>query len=149
MRYLIALLALAGVVVSSLALQVHYSTGTQPCSINEKWDCGVVNHSSFAVIGKVPVAAVGILGYIVLGGLALMRQRLALMLVAFVGFCFALRLTMIEQYALGAWCLYCVYSQAIIALILLLAIGWHVAEYVRLRRAVNRVRASFKAFKED
>jgi len=56
---------------------------------------------------------------------------------------------MIEQYALGAWCLYCVYSQAIIALILLLATGWHVAEYVRLRRAVNRVRASFKAFKED
>jgi uncharacterized membrane protein len=149
MRYLIALLALAGVVVSALALQVHYSTGTQPCSINEKWDCGVVNHSSFAVIGKVPVAAVGILGYIVLGGLAFMRQRLALVLVAFAGFCFALRLTMIEQYALGAWCVYCVYSQAIIALILLLAIGWHVEEYVRLRRAVNRVRASFRAINED
>jgi uncharacterized membrane protein len=141
MRYFIALLALAGAVVSSLALQVHYSTGTQPCSINEKWDCGVVNHSSFAVIGKVPVAAIGILGYIVLGGLALMRQRLVLMLVAFAGFCFALRLTLIEQYALGAWCLYCVYSQAIIALILLLAIGWHVLEYVQLRRAVNHVKA--------
>ena len=36
MRYLIAILALAGVVVSSLALQVHYSTGTEPCSINER-----------------------------------------------------------------------------------------------------------------
>ena len=78
-----------------------------------------------------------------------MRQRLLLMLAAFAGFCFALRLTMIEQYALGAWCIYCVYSQAIIALLLLLAIGWHVAEYVRIRRAVNRVRASFKAFNED
>ena len=57
MRYLLALVAIAGVVVSTLALQVHYSTGTQPCSINEKWDCGIVNHSSFAVIGNVPVAA--------------------------------------------------------------------------------------------
>lgn len=149
MRYLIALVALAGAVVSSMALQVHYSSATQPCSINEKWDCGVVNHSSFAVIGKVPVAAVGILGYVVLGVLALMRQRLVLLLVAFAGFCFALRLTMIEQYALGAWCLYCVYSQAIIALLLLLAIVWHVLEYVRLRRAVNHVKASFRTINED
>src|SRR5512141_237738 len=98
MRYLLALVAIAGAVVSALALQVHYSTGTQPCSINEKWDCGIVNHSSFAMIGNVPVAAIGILGYIVLCALALMRQRLLLVLAAFGGFCFALRLTMIEQY---------------------------------------------------
>jgi uncharacterized membrane protein len=60
MRYLIALLALAGVVVSALALRVHYSTETQPCSINETWDCGVVNHSPFAEIMHIPVAAIGI-----------------------------------------------------------------------------------------
>jgi vitamin-K-epoxide reductase (warfarin-sensitive) len=149
MRYLLALVALAGVVVSTLALRVHYSTGTQPCSINEKWDCGIVNHSSFAVIGNVPVAALGILGYIVLCALALLGQRLPLMLVAFGGFCFALRLTMIEQYALGVWCLYCVYSQAIISLLLLLAIGWHIAEYVRLRRAVGHVRASITTISRD
>ena len=139
MRYLLALVAIAGAVVSSLALQVHYSTGTQPCSINEKWDCGIVNHSSFAMMGNVPVAAVGIGGYIVLCALALMRQRLLLLLAAFGGFCFALRLTMIEQYAVGVWCLYCVYSQGIITLLLLLAIGWHVSEYLRLRRAVNHL----------
>ena len=62
MRYLIALLALAGVVVASLALRVHYSTETEPCSINEKWDCGIVNHSPYAMIGPVPVAAIGIVG---------------------------------------------------------------------------------------
>jgi uncharacterized membrane protein len=149
MRYLLALVAIAGVVVSSLALQVHYATGTLPCSINEKWDCGIVNHSSFAMIGKVPVAAVGILGYIVLCALALLRQRLALVLAAFAGFCFALRLTMIEQYALGVWCLYCVYSQAIISLLLLLAVGWHIAEYVRLRRAVSQVRATSTGLDRD
>jgi len=149
MRYLLALVAVAGIVVSALALQVHYATGTLPCSINEKWDCGIVNHSSFAVIGNIPVAAIGILGYIVLAGLALMRQRLPLVLAAFAGFCFALRLTMIEQYALGVWCLYCVCSQAIIALLLLLATGWHIAEYMRLRRAVGQVRASFTGFSRD
>ena len=62
MRYLIAFLALAGVVVSALALQVHYSTATEPCSINERWDCGIVNHSPFAEVGHIPVATIGILG---------------------------------------------------------------------------------------
>jgi vitamin-K-epoxide reductase (warfarin-sensitive) len=64
MRYLIALLALAGVVVSALALQVHYSTATEPCDINAKWDCGIVNHSPFAEIMHIPVAAIGIAGYL-------------------------------------------------------------------------------------
>jgi hypothetical protein len=78
-----------------------------------------------------------------------MRQRLPLMIVAFGGFCFALRLTMIEQYALGVWCLYCVYSQCVISVLLLLAIGWHSYEYLRLRRAVDQVKASFSAIRQD
>ena len=133
-RYLIITLALAGVIVSALALQVHYSTGTQPCSISEKWDCGVVNHSSFAVIGSVPVAALGIAGYLLLASLALARRRLPLLLVAFGGFCFAMRLTIIEEYVLGVWCLYCVYSQAIISLLLLFAMGWHIADIHNLKK---------------
>jgi hypothetical protein len=56
MRYFIAVLALAGVVVSALALHVHFCTDPQPCSINERWDCGVVNHSPFAEIAHIPVA---------------------------------------------------------------------------------------------
>ena len=134
MRYAIAVLALAGAVVSALALQVHYSTGTEPCSINERWDCGVVNHSPFAVVDRVPVAALGIAGYIAIASLALARQRLILLLAAFIGFDFALWLTSIEHFVLQVWCLYCVISQGIIALILLLSLGWLAAEYLRLRR---------------
>jgi vitamin-K-epoxide reductase (warfarin-sensitive) len=135
MRYVLIIFALAGMVVSSLALKVHYDTGTEPCSINEHWDCGVVNHSSFAMLGNIPVAAVGILGYLLLGGLALVRQRFLLMLAVFAAFCFALRLTFIEEYALLVWCLYCVISQCIIAIMLLLSLGWFSAEYFGLKRA--------------
>jgi vitamin-K-epoxide reductase (warfarin-sensitive) len=135
MRYLLVILAAAGIVVSSLALKVHYDTGTEPCSINEHWDCGVVNHSSFAMIGSIPVAAIGILGYLMLGALALMRQRFALLLAVFAGFCFALRLTFIEEYALLVWCLYCVISQIVIALMLVLSLGWFTAEYFGLKRS--------------
>ena len=75
MRYLIVLLAIAGIVVSVLALKVHYDTGSEPCSINEKWDCGVVNHSPYAMIGGVPVAAIGIVGYLLIGVLGFTRRR--------------------------------------------------------------------------
>jgi uncharacterized membrane protein len=135
MRYLIAILALAGVVVSALALQVHYSTGVQPCSINEKWDCGIVNHSPFAEIAHIPVAALGIAGYLAIAGLALARKRFLTFLLVGAAFCFALRLTIIEDYALGVWCIYCVISQALVALILLLSLGWFTAEYLALKRA--------------
>jgi uncharacterized membrane protein len=134
MRYLIAVLALVGVVVSTLALHVHYTNDPQPCSINEKWDCGVVNHSPFAEILHVPVAAIGILGYLAIGGLALMRQRYLVLLMALVGLGFALRLTSIEEFALGVWCLYCVISQVVIALIVLLGLGWFTAEYLALKK---------------
>ncbi len=126
MRYLIAVLALAGVVVSSLALQVHYSTGTQPCSINEKWDCGIVNHSSYAVIEHVPVAAIGIAGYLILALLAFTRQRGLVFAAALFGLGFALYLTHVEKDILQIWCLYCVISQGIIALLALLSLGWFV-----------------------
>jgi vitamin-K-epoxide reductase (warfarin-sensitive) len=135
MRYLIAILALAGVVVSTLALRVHYSTGTEPCSINEKWDCGVVNHSPFAEVAHIPVAIIGIAGYLALAGLALARQRFPLFLAVLVGLAFALRLTFVEELVLQVWCLYCVISQTIIALIALLSLGWLTAEYIALKRA--------------
>ena len=135
MRYLIALLAIAGITVSGLALRVHYSTETQPCSINEKWDCGIVNHSPYAEIRGVPVAAIGIAGYLLIGIIALLRRRGLLLLVALTGMAFALYLTTIEAKVLGVWCLYCVISQVVIALIALLAIGWAIWYAVRRRTA--------------
>jgi uncharacterized membrane protein len=135
MRYLIAVLALVGVVVSALALHVHYCSDPQPCSINEKWDCGIVNHSPFAEVEKIPVAAIGIAGYLALAVLALSRQRALVFLCALVGLGFDLRLTFIEEFALEVWCLYCVISQAVIALIVLLSLGWVGKEYLALKRA--------------
>lgn len=136
-RYMIALLALAGAVVSALALHVHYSTETQPCSINEKWDCGVVNHSPFAEIMHVPVATIGIAGYLALAVLALARRRILLTGAAFFGLEFSLWLTFIEKYVLQVWCLYCVIQQILIVLILLLSLGWLAEEYLALKRAVS------------
>jgi uncharacterized membrane protein len=124
MRYLIAILALAGVVVSTLALRVHYSTETEPCSINEKWDCGMVNHSPFAEVAHIPVAAIGMAGYLALAGLALLRRRALVSLASLIGLGIALYLAHIERDVLTVWCLYCVISLGIIALITALSLGW-------------------------
>ena len=124
MRYLIAFLALAGVVVSTLALHVHYSNAVQPCDINAHWDCGIVNHSRYAEIHHIPVAAIGIAGYLVIGIAALARRRAFSLAAALIGLAFSLHLTDIEAHKLEVYCLYCVISQGIIALITLCSIIW-------------------------
>jgi vitamin-K-epoxide reductase (warfarin-sensitive) len=134
MRYIIALFALAGVVVAAMALRIHYSTDTQPCSINEKWDCGIVNHSPFAEIAHVPVAAIGIGGYLVIAGLSLMRRRWLVVAAAILGLGFSLYLTHIEKDVLQVWCLYCVTSLGIISGITLLSLGWAVVGQMSGRR---------------
>ncbi len=136
MRYFIVFLSLAGFLVATLALRVHYNTGTEPCSINEHWDCGIVNHSSYSVIDHVPVAAIGMAGYLLLGVLTLARRRILLLVDAFLGLAFARYLSSIERNVLEVWCLYCVISQGIIALITLMSITW----LVTVQRAKSRTR---------
>jgi len=135
MRYIIAVLAIAGVIVSGMALHEHYRTDPSPCAINDQWDCGAVNHSPFAVIFNVPVAVIGIAGYLVLALLALMRRRALVLGAAIVGLAFALRLSYVEAYILETWCIYCVISQTIIALITLLAAGWTIFGALRRKTA--------------
>ena len=124
MRYLIAFLALAGMVVSTLALHVHYSNDVQPCDINAHWDCGVVNHSRYSMIHHIPVAAIGIAGYLVIGIAALARRRAFTLVATLIGLGFSLYLTNIEAHKLEVWCLYCVISQGIITLITLCSLLW-------------------------
>ncbi len=126
MRYVLVVLAVAGIVVASLALQAHYSTRylELPCDINARWSCGLVNHSRYAEILGVPVAVIGIVGYALLGVVAWFRLRLQFLALCLIGLGFALYLTHIEANVLQMWCLYCVISQGIIATMTALALGW-------------------------
>jgi len=132
MKYLLLLLAIMGVIVSSLALREHYREyGDSPCSINEHWDCGVVNHSPYAMLGPIPVAAVGIIGYILMGILASIRSYRLLLVPTFAGVAFSLYLANIEAHILGVWCIYCVISLGIISVMALFNLGAVVAQFVR------------------
>jgi vitamin-K-epoxide reductase (warfarin-sensitive) len=132
MKYLLLILAVLGIVVSSLALREHYREyGDSPCSINEHWDCGVVNHSPYAMIGPIPVAVIGIAGYILMGALALMRTYRLLLVPTFGGLAFSLYLANIEAHVLEVWCIYCVISLGIVSLMTLLNLGAVVSQMMR------------------
>ena len=123
MKYTLLLLALIGITASSLALREHYRTDVSPCDINERWDCGIVNHSPYAMIGPVPVAVIGIAGYLVLGILSLIRAYRLMLAGTAVGLAFSLHLAHIENHVLGVWCIYCAISLGTISLITLLLLG--------------------------
>ena len=131
MRYVLVVLAVVGIVVSSLALREHYRTGESPCSINEKWDCGTVNKSPFAVVWGIPIAAIGIAGYLVLGGLAFKRSYARLLDLTFMSLGFSLYLAHIEKAVLEVWCIYCVISLGIIALMTLISVGVTIRQWMR------------------
>jgi uncharacterized membrane protein len=132
MKYLLVTLAVLGIIVSSLALREHYREyGDSPCSINDHWDCGVVNHSRYAMLGPIPVATVGILGYILMGLLAFFRSYRLLIIPTFAGLTFSLYLANIEAHVLGVWCIYCVISLGIICLMCLFTLGTVIAHMLR------------------
>ncbi len=134
MRWVLIVLAVFGIAVSALALREHYRTDTSPCSINDRWDCGIVNHSPYAMLFGVPVAVLGIAGYILLGLLAFMKAYRLMLVAALAGLGFALYLAHIESAVLGVWCIYCVISLGVISLLTLLVLGTVVVGLIRGRR---------------
>lgn len=130
MRWVLILLAVVGIVVSSLALREHYRTDASPCSINEHWDCGIVNHSPYAMLFGIPVAVIGMAGYLLLGILAFKRAYRLMLVPVLGGLGFALYLAHIESAVLGVWCIYCVVSLGVISLMSLLTLATVVVNQV-------------------
>jgi len=63
--------------------------------------------------------------------LGMARLRILLLISTLIALAFALYLTNIEKHVLEVWCLYCVISQGIIAILALLSIGWYVSSKLR------------------
>ncbi len=143
MKYILIILALLGITVSSLALREHYRPEGEaaPCDINARWDCGIVNKSPFAVLPQgsehgVPVAAIGIAGYLLLGILAFRRAYGLTLLFAVPALAFSLYLAYLEASPnkLGVWCLYCAISLGTISLMTLLLLVAVVMKALRTRK---------------
>jgi vitamin-K-epoxide reductase (warfarin-sensitive) len=116
----ISLLAIAGIAVSSVSLYHHYGRSrTSYCDIGENFNCDVVNRSTYSTLLGIPVALIGIIGYLGLLALATVYRSkaetpLLLLMASIAGLGFALYLTYIEGFVLAAWCILCLSSLALI-----------------------------------
>ena len=123
----IAILSVAGMIVSSISLQRHYAkSATAYCEFGEKFNCDIVNRSEYSSVAGIPVSLIGVAGYgllLTLSTLCRFRPETPtrLLTVAAAGLVFALYLTYIEAYVLTTWCILCLTSLALIASITVLA----------------------------
>jgi uncharacterized membrane protein len=103
--------ALIGLAIAGYLTVIHY-TGTAPvCAIAH--GCETVQKSRYSELGGVPVALLGLLGYIgILAALAVdgERGRTAAAFLSLGGFGFSLWLTYTEVAKLDAICIWCVGS---------------------------------------
>jgi vitamin-K-epoxide reductase (warfarin-sensitive) len=116
----IAVLALAGIVVSCLSLYHHYQTSkTTYCDFGDNFNCDIVNRSTYSTVLGIPDALIGIVGYAVLFLLATVYRSkleapLVLLIASLLGLGFALYLTYIEAFVLATWCVLCLSSLTLI-----------------------------------
>lgn len=124
-RMVVALLALIGAFVAFYLMA--YSLGWMGSLICGISSCESVQQSSYSKIGPVPVAAIGLLGYLILlvvamAGLQPGRRDsrsigALLFLGALIGVLFSAYLTWLEVAVIHAWCIWCVTSAIVITLI--------------------------------
>ena len=123
----IALLSVVGVGVSSVSLYHHFGTSkTRYCDFAENFNCDVVNRSVYSTVFGIPVALVGIFGYLMLLALATVYRTKAetpmmLLIASTLGLGFALYLTYIEAFVLGTWCILCLSSLIVTVLVTVLS----------------------------
>jgi vitamin-K-epoxide reductase (warfarin-sensitive) len=123
----IAILAVLGIAVSSISLQHHYAKSkTSYCDFGQSFNCDLVNRSQYSSLAGIPVALIGIAGYLTLLALATLYRDKAetpgmLLLASAVGLAFALYLTYVEGFILQAWCILCLTSMTTIFLITVLS----------------------------
>jgi uncharacterized membrane protein len=86
------------------------------------------------MLAGIPVAALGIAGYLLMAALAWRRAYRFVLAAALAGLAYSLYLAHIEAHVLGVWCIYCVISLGIISLITLLTLGTTVASLSRKSR---------------
>jgi uncharacterized membrane protein len=125
-RLVIIVLTVLGLLVAGYLTWSHYSG--EPVYCGQSGSCELVNSSRFAYLGSIPVALIGLLGYLVILVLSLIppkedRQWPMLLIFggALIGVMLQWYLFYIEVAVLRAICYWCVTSQAIITVIFLLS----------------------------
>ena len=121
LRIVILVLALIGAGIAGYLTYVHYEGLTIACPISG--GCETVQSSRYAKLDGVPVAVLGLLGYVgILGSLLIRGEtgRVAGFAIALIGFGFSMYLTYRELFTIKAICPWCVSSAVIMTILAVL-----------------------------
>lgn len=121
LRIAIAVLALIGVGVAGYLTYVHYEGLKVLCLAGG--GCETVQASRYAKLDGVPVAVLGLAGYIgILGSLVLRGEmgRVGGFAIALIGFGFSMYLTYREVFTIKAICQWCVSSAVLMTILVVL-----------------------------
>jgi uncharacterized membrane protein len=107
-----------GFLITIYATYIHFSTTNSVlCNLNAQFNCDIVNKGIYSEVFGVPVAILGMLGYVWFFTLATEmlsrpQRRTKLILAASIAFAagFSLHLAWISSVLLATWCLVCIAS---------------------------------------
>jgi uncharacterized membrane protein len=120
----IAGIALVGVGIATYLVYVHYA-GIQPFCVAGGGGCEKVQTSDFAKLAGIPVAVLGLVGYMAILASLFVRGdlgRLAGAAIALSGFGFSMYLTYREIFTIKAICQWCVASAVLMTLLAVLTV---------------------------
>lgn len=125
LRTTLIVLAALGVALAGYLTYLHYSGTTPPCSIKGN-PCSQVQKSRYSELAGVPVALIGLIGYIVILGSLLApeseRARFATMALTLGGLGFSAYLTYREVFTLHKICEWCVGSAVLVSIMMGLSV---------------------------
>lgn len=122
-------LVIVGLFVS-IYMTIYKVTGNEGMCLGSG-DCSTVNASRFSEVNGIPVAVLGIIGYVAILGVHLLENRnpffrqnatLFIFGMALAGFVFTLWLIYVEIAIIKAICPFCVTSQAAMTIIFIIAV---------------------------
>ncbi|HVZ17990.1 MAG TPA: vitamin K epoxide reductase family protein [Terriglobales bacterium] len=129
--WVITFLCVIGIALSAVSVYNHYKpTPTEYCDFGDTFNCDAVNKSAYSHFGKIPVAGIGVIGYVFLFLLSRVNRKnksasALLIASALVATIFSAWLTYVEARILMSYCIICLGSAACITLITILAIVRH------------------------
>jgi uncharacterized membrane protein len=140
LRLTMIVIATIGLGIASYLTYVHYSGEAPLCSLKGN-PCSEVQKSQYSKLAGVPVALIGLIGYLVILGSLLVREsetsRFATVVFTLVGFGFSLYLTYREVFTLEKICEWCVSSAVVVTVLTLLAVWRFLRGDPRARRKIG------------
>lgn len=123
----IALVALAGTAVAGYLTYVHYRPAALVCTASG--GCETVQESSYAELVGVPVALLGLCGYVAVLALVAWDSdvaRTATAAIALGAAGFATYLVALQAFVIDAWCVWCLVNDLVVVPLLAVLALWRV-----------------------